>query len=160
MTDHQHTLISDLLKIIKAGDADSTLLIGASDLPADLCKDSVAAYKPLEFDQLDLLGDDKYKLALVWKPSQRLAAEDVAYVLAKLRDRLCERVYVVETITDRSVYASQKFLRLQKLGFKLLDWYADKDALFYFDLFDYKQLPDWLNNRYWANPERWEKERW
>jgi hypothetical protein len=26
----------------------------------------------------------------------------------------------------------------------------------YYDLDTYKSVPDWLNNRYWANPERWE----
>ena len=32
---------------------------------------------------------------------------------------------------------------------------ADGDALFLFDLHSYKPAPDWLNSRYWANPERW-----
>lgn len=29
-----------------------------------------------------------------------------------------------------------------------------------FNLFDYKQLPDWFNSRFWANPENWNKFRW
>lgn len=29
-----------------------------------------------------------------------------------------------------------------------------------FNLFDYKQLPDWLNSKFWANPENWGKFRW
>lgn len=28
-------------------------------------------------------------------------------------------------------------------------------ALYLFDLHTYKPAPDWLNARYWANPERW-----
>ena len=26
----------------------------------------------------------------------------------------------------------------------------------YYDLDTYKTVPDWLNARFWANPERWE----
>lgn len=29
-----------------------------------------------------------------------------------------------------------------------------------FNLFNYKQLPDWFNSRFWANPENWNKFRW
>ena len=28
--------------------------------------------------------------------------------------------------------------------------------LYYYDLDTYKTVPDWLNARYWAHPERWE----
>lgn len=33
-------------------------------------------------------------------------------------------------------------------------------GIFYHDLYDYKQTPDWLNDQYWANPENWDKYRW
>ncbi len=26
----------------------------------------------------------------------------------------------------------------------------------YYDLDTYKAVPDWLNSRYWAHPERWQ----
>ena len=29
-----------------------------------------------------------------------------------------------------------------------------------FNLYDYKQRPDWLNAKYWANPENFDKYRW
>ncbi|AWN16946.1 DUF6231 family protein [Salinisphaera sp. LB1] len=32
--------------------------------------------------------------------------------------------------------------------------------LYRYDIFDYKITPDWLNSRYWANPEQWGKRRW
>lgn len=32
--------------------------------------------------------------------------------------------------------------------------------LWRFDLYDYKETPDWLNPRYWAHPELWDKFRW
>ena len=33
-------------------------------------------------------------------------------------------------------------------------------TLWQFNLYDYKQLPNWLNADYWANPENWDKHRW
>ncbi|MGM8884459.1 DUF6231 family protein [Psychrobacter sp. 1U2] len=33
-------------------------------------------------------------------------------------------------------------------------------ALWQFNLYDYKRLPNWLNSKYWANPENWDKHRW
>lgn len=32
--------------------------------------------------------------------------------------------------------------------------------IYQFNLFDYKRLPDWLNSKFWANPEHWNKFRW
>lgn len=32
--------------------------------------------------------------------------------------------------------------------------------LYRYDLYDYKITPDWLNARHWANPRRWDSERW
>ena len=29
--------------------------------------------------------------------------------------------------------------------------------VFIYDISEYKDSPDWLNNKYWANPELWEK---
>lgn len=35
-----------------------------------------------------------------------------------------------------------------------------KLTLWQFNLYDYKQLPNWLNADYWANPDNWNKYRW
>ncbi len=37
---------------------------------------------------------------------------------------------------------------------------GSKMTLWQFNLYDYKRLPNWLNNKYWANPENWDKHRW
>ena len=43
------------------------------------------------------------------------------------------------------------------LGFMQLDTDASENVgLYYFDIETYKTVPDWLNARYWAHPERWE----
>lgn len=47
---------------------------------------------------------------------------------------------------------------LRSLGFNLLRQ-ADEWAMCY-DIASYKAVPDWLNPRHWAHPERWNKARW
>ncbi len=42
------------------------------------------------------------------------------------------------------------------LGFSLsLDDPASRTRVYYYDLDTYKSVPDWLNSRFWAHPERW-----
>lgn len=38
---------------------------------------------------------------------------------------------------------------------RLVEADAHGHALYLFDLHTYKPAPDWLNARFWANPERW-----
>ncbi|ELA08705.1 hypothetical protein MOMA_09106 [Moraxella macacae 0408225] len=47
-------------------------------------------------------------------------------------------------------YFCQTFCQINQQNFNL----------YQFNLFDYKQLPDWLNSKFWANPENWDKFRW
>ncbi len=42
------------------------------------------------------------------------------------------------------------------LGFTLSVTDADGIRVYDFDLATYKMVPDWLNARFWAHPERWE----
>ena len=43
------------------------------------------------------------------------------------------------------------------LGFMLSTTDAsEKTHIYYYDLDTYKNVPDWLNARFWAHPERWE----
>lgn len=44
---------------------------------------------------------------------------------------------------------------LRSLGFSSV-----ADALWGYNISDYKPVPDWLNPRHWANPELWDKHRW
>jgi hypothetical protein len=39
-------------------------------------------------------------------------------------------------------------------------WQGRELSLYLFQLYDYKTLPDWLNSRYWANPDLFDKFYW
>lgn len=76
-------------------------------------------------------------------------------VIARLRDVLAERVLVL--IPEKSnTWSTAKMLGF---GFKriaeLKGWQA-----WGFDIHTYKDVPDWLNAKYWANPQNWGKYWW
>ena len=61
------------------------------------------------------------------------------------------------------VAAAQDSTLLRALGFsQLLDPASDAQdlAIWQFNILTYKQVPDWLNAKYWANPDNWNKFRW
>ncbi len=48
--------------------------------------------------------------------------------------------------------------KLISLGYKYHGVIKDKKiAMFVYNISEYKDTPDWLNNKNWANPELWEK---
>ena len=54
--------------------------------------------------------------------------------------------------TDFFALAMQKSERFQREGQTL--------TLYTYDLYEYKQVPDWLNAKFWANPENFGKYWW
>jgi hypothetical protein len=83
--------------------------------------------------------------------SHSTATQAITHGLTHLRDLLARRVLVV-------AYGDQS-AGLRSLGFthveKIEEW-----NLWQFNILEYKQIPDWLNSRYWANPENFGKYRW
>ena len=156
----QTTVLNDLAKITRRVPATETLLIAAPDKLLELRKQLNEQYTDLNINQLRLSSSCKYKQVIIWQPSQYLSKDKTTHLLSKLRDQISECVYVCESIKNDPIYNSDIYHHLQSLGFLLLEQYSNKDSLFYFDIYDYKRIPDWLNSRFWANPERWGKERW
>ena len=84
-------------------------------------------------------------------------------LLAKMRDIQCERVYFAHC----DAFSIENDAQIRSLGFKRItpnkqdaEGQEVSEHLYYFDIFDYKQIPEWLNNDYWSNPEMWDKARW
>lgn len=97
---------------------------------------------------------------LAWVTLNRIAFTDFptqakVQCLVKLRDLLSKRLIVFASAEDEQL--------LRSLGFSQLIMYGDHEqnfAVWQFNILDYKQIPDWLNAKYWANPENWNKYRW
>lgn len=75
--------------------------------------------------------------------------------LARLRDTVAARLWLLAA--PDTPYSDTE---LVALGFSRIHAYADGSRLFEFDLASYKRDPDWLSPDAWANPQRWNKERW
>lgn len=139
------------------------LLIGASDFPAleafklahpDTCV-AQAAPGPLPPE----LAARRFDLALVVDCLEHLPKRDGLNLLGGIRNLNASRIAVLADLsacgwleTDFFSLALQASERFQREEQEL--------TLFTYDLLDYKQVPDWLNARFWANPENFGKYWW
>jgi len=76
-------------------------------------------------------------------------------VISKLRDLLAERVLVITS--DQSTTWSTNIML--GFGFKRIAELKGYQA-WGFDIHTYKEVPDWLNAKFWANPQNWGKYWW
>jgi hypothetical protein len=71
--------------------------------------------------------------------------------IARLRDRCPLLAVIVPSAEDRH------FKTFISLGFERRFHSAEQGmSIFVHDIATYKSVPDWLNSKFWANPERWE----
>lgn len=139
------------------------LLVGASRLPAveaflqahpDCRVDSCAA-GPLPAE----LAAQRYDLALLADCLEHLDRRSALQLVGGIRNLNSNRVAVLVDLqaagtseTDFYALAMQASERFQRDEQTL--------TLFTYDLREYKQVPDWLNARFWANPENFGKYWW
>ena len=93
----------------------------------------------------------RVQLALVKDALHPLDAAQSRTLLARVRDFISPRIIVLS-----DMHCALARLDFLALGYETLAAdEAEQIALYQFDLATYKQVPDWLNARYWAHPERW-----
>jgi len=96
-------------------------------------------------------GHAPVQLALVKDALHDLVAAQARTLLARARDFISPRIIVLA-----DAHCALARLDFLALGYETLPTDdAEPIALYQFDLATYKQVPDWLNARFWANPERW-----
>lgn len=85
---------------------------------------------------------------------------ELEQLIAGLRDRYSRQLVVQldpTPTTNDDTPMQPGVSELRALGLRQI---AGSERLFQFNLDDYKLQPDWLNSQYWANPQRWNKDRW
>lgn len=139
------------------------LLVGASQLPA------LSAFQQAHPDALLAqapagplpagLAAQRYDLALVVDCLEHLPKRTALELLGGIRNLNASRLAVLVDLaacnwqeTDFFALALQASERFRREGQTL--------TLFTYDLRDYKQVPDWLNAKFWANPENFGKYWW
>lgn len=113
---------------------------------------------------------ERYELACFWLPT--LSAELLPQyipLLMRYRDLYAAHLLIaLDSSIDLKAYGFTPFDILDEPSVKVTGSSAIDDSLpdaslptlWQFNLYDYKQLPNWLNADYWANPENWGKNRW
>ncbi len=106
---------------------------------------------------ISMLQGRRWSLVCVIDP--QLDTQRLTQLLARIRDLHAERVLHIDRTAGWSLASSLA------LGFSQLsgdDNFIAEDgfSVFGFDIRTYKSIPNWLNSRYWANPELWGKHRW
>ncbi|WP_137886726.1 DUF6231 family protein [Pseudomonas sp. 2FE] len=139
------------------------LLVGASGLPAleafqDAHPESQLAHAaagPLPAD----LAAQRFDLALIADCLEHLPKRTGLELLGGIRNLNASRLAVLVDLnacgwqdTDFFALALQASERFQREEQTL--------TLFTYDLREYKQVPDWLNAKFWANPQNFGKYWW
>jgi len=93
----------------------------------------------------------QFALALAIDALNGLDAEQARILLGQVRNFISPRILIAagpRCPLDRNAFLA--------LGFELLGLDDIENVMLYhFDFSTYKHVPDWLNARYWAHPERW-----
>ena len=124
----------------------------------------------LELNQRQL--PERYELACFWLPtlSPELLQQYIP-LLMRYRDLYAAHLLIaLDDTLDLKAYGFTPFdiLNEPSLEMNTTDQTEQPSSakssasarLWQFNLYDYKQLPNWLNADYWANPENWGKHRW
>lgn len=139
------------------------LLIGASQFPAleafklahpDSCVAHAApGALPAE------LAAQRFDLALVVDCLEHLPKRDGLNLLGGIRNLNASRIAVLADLAA-SGWKETDFFSLALQASERFQRDDQVVTLFTYDLLDYKQVPDWLNSRFWANPENFGKYWW
>lgn len=134
-----------------AQSANSRLAVGAAAKVALSDWEHLAVSDPAAVYEIEQHVD----FVLVSGMLEILESTQAEQLLAHLRDRVArELVILVEGGTH---WPSSEMIAL---GFRHIPELMAETRGYYFALETYKRVPEWLNSRFWANPENFNKYRW
>ena len=171
------TIQANVSTIIESTDNDTELLWVVPDQNARLALKTLLknTRSPqistlLELNQRQL--PERYELACFWLPtlSPELLQQYIPLLMC-YRDLYAAHLLIaLDGTLDLKAYGFTPFDILNEPSLEMNNTDKTKQPLsvkssasarlWQFNLYDYKQLPNWLNADYWANPENWGKHRW
>lgn len=107
-------------------------------------------------DALSYTIQSRYDLALV-EIAPDMSATDAKALIAKVRDVWAQHsvFFIPSSLLDDNSLLGLGLSKQAAFDYQGAIWQA-----WSFDIRHYKSVPDWLNPKFWANPENWEKYRW
>ena len=162
----QTTYEQDILGLLQRLGPDSLLGIGAA--AADLVqaftgrhpeRHGTELHVTEESAALDLPGP--YDCVLVTDTLEHLPKHEAGILLSRLRDLYARYLLVAVKVGESEGGGTTRWSESELLayGLRRLGRYGPVHV-YAFDIYDYKLTPDWLNSKYWANPELFDKYWW
>ncbi|MGK9065231.1 DUF6231 family protein [Stutzerimonas chloritidismutans] len=158
-----HSPQQALAALLERHAPDRLLHVGQSDLPA------IEAYRGSRPDvQLDRatsaplpasITAQRYQLAIVADCLEHLAKRDGLHLLGGIRNLNASRMAVLVDLNACDWQATDFFALALQLN-ACFERDGQTLTLFTYDLLDYKQVPSWLNAKFWANPQMFGKYWW
>ena len=151
-------LLNDLQALLQQAKPSSLVIVdnhGSAkdlDLPADA--KPFLLQQPSHWRALDDV--ERCELAVVLGDFEQCETREAITLLGRLRDLYSKRL-----LCAFSRHGSLSKNDCIALGMSELHRFDSPDwSLYEFNIHSYKHVPDWLNSRFWANPEMWDKHRW
>lgn len=139
------------------------LHVGNSDLPAVNAFSRSHPHSTTDRTQTvplqDELANRRFDLALLADCLEHLPKRDGLQLLGGIRNLNASRIAVLVDLNACDWQATDFFALALQISAR---FERDKQTLtlFTYDLLDYKQVPDWLNAKFWANPQMYGKYWW
>lgn len=111
-----------------------------------------------EADHRAQIGDRRFDFAVLADTLERLTARAGGQLLGRLRDLYAPRFLAL--VRQGGAWRNTELIAFGLRRCAHFDAGGLRYGLYRFNIHDYKDVPDWLNARYWAHPERWGKARW
>ena len=144
-----------IIDYLNSHPAPRLLWLGGDAVYEDVLPDSELISLPITTEILKAIGDEHYDCAVLQALPGALNQSSAEALVARLRDVQAQRI--LWQLEPGSPWSQQDLLAL---GFHLLDADEAGNRLYGYDIDNYKQTPDWLSPKNWANPELWDKKRW
>lgn len=154
MPEMDSDLIDQFITKFSTG-ADSILIIG-DEIDQAKFDQTIIYFNNDNLDQIADLGI--FDFVLIKGLLEKINKEKAENLIAQMRD-----VHARQLLLIINNNCELKVNNLIRLGLRKVAEIDQNDQFFeawYFALESYKKVPDWLNNRFWANPELYEKYRW
>ena len=154
---------AEVERALQAVRPSSLLAVGAAaaDVLAPFSRQGDCRYLALPAPDTKPLADQTcFDLALVSSGADAGVKLPLLHLLAALRDRYARHLYVALETPARASLTHTDFMALGMRHVANYGGDATTHALYAFNIIDYKNTPDWLNNQHWAHPELFDKFRW
>lgn len=151
-------LHNDLSQLLKEIQPNNLLLIGEE---SNLTSNITQATHISVADSLSALeGLGRFDLVIVLDALNTLKKKQGELLLGSLKNLHAKRLLLSHNPCPEWSLEDFLAVALSELNHYPADADSPEQQLFEYNIYSYKNVPDWLNNKFWANPNMWDKERW